>query len=229
MSEERTNKGIEDDSECEQQQFSLTLSKSEMSFLSKTEDELSCFNKRLMQVRRINLQNSFIEATNTRLSILKKIRKWIELLEVRIFDHSTIMNLDIDKVIVLLKLAMRYTDRILTQIQCSEKAMKMYAEIDNLNVKLENIKNAPGIDNNARNELKEKMLKAVMSSLSDSISDIEVVEQKKVESLQADEQQFEKELGELEKEINESSSDFKEEKIIPNAEDLEDKDQDDQE
>lgn len=195
-------------------ELGLTLTKSELSFLTKTEDELTSFNKRLMQVRKINLQNSFIEATNQRLAILKKIRKWIEMIEIRIFDPTTIAGLDIDKVIVLLKLAMRYTDRILTQIQCSEKAMKMYTEIDNIQVKMQQIQNT-GVDHDARRELKEKMLKAVLGSLQDSITEVEVVETSKVAEMQEQEKKYEDELDKLEEEIKDKNLDIEEENITP--------------
>lgn len=91
-------------------------------------DAIEKFNTKLRILREQSLYDSLTVATKMRMDMMQKAKNWLDMLEKRVFDATVINNLDIAKVISLMKYVSNVSLRLMAQMNDIEKIFKTYVE-----------------------------------------------------------------------------------------------------
>jgi hypothetical protein len=106
----------------------IRITQGDLDSIINRKDAIEQFNTKLRILREQSLYDSLTQATKLRLDMMSKAKNWIDMLEKRIFDPDVIRELDISKVISLMKFVSNVTLRLLAQMNDIEKIFKTYVE-----------------------------------------------------------------------------------------------------
>jgi len=124
-------------------------------------DAIDFYNKKLQLIRKRQLGETLKESTEIRVELMRSIRKWIGMMETRIFNDATIAEMDFDKVLSLFKHITKYSLEMLSQINDIEGLFKAYTESSNVSGPVQQIPQK----NDETTELKKTLLKSLMESM----------------------------------------------------------------
>ena len=106
----------------------IRITRGDLENIVQRKDAVERFNTQLRILREQSLYESLTQGTKIRLDMMNKAKVWMDMLERRIFDPIVIRELDINKVISLMKYVSNVTLRLLAQMNDIEKIFKTYVE-----------------------------------------------------------------------------------------------------
>jgi len=106
----------------------MRIDSKELQILDKENKDIESLNQNILVMRKKQLYGQLAESSNQRLRLLKSITKWIEMLEVKIFDADNIDEMDIDKAISLFKYVSNLNLKTLVQTDRLEEVLGKYLD-----------------------------------------------------------------------------------------------------
>lgn len=104
----------------------VTLTKNELTYLEEENKAVTDLNRKIVKFRKTALAKSLMDSTQVRTDIVKKIKKWIDIIETRLFDPVVMKELDINKVMSLMKIVTMFSVKIFNQVDKMEGILKSY-------------------------------------------------------------------------------------------------------
>jgi hypothetical protein len=104
----------------------VSLTKNELTYLEEENKAVTDLNRKIVKFRKTALAKSLMDSTQVRTDIVKKIKKWIDIIETRLFDPVVMKELDINKVMSLMKIVTMFSVKIFNQVDKMEGILKSY-------------------------------------------------------------------------------------------------------
>ena len=109
----------------------ITLDKGDVENFKRQKSAIDKLNNKMIILRQRQIYSSLSESTKLRIEMFQKIRTWINMLEKRIFDPKTVEEMDLNKVIALMKFTSNTALKLLAQMNDMETIFKTYVEMNN--------------------------------------------------------------------------------------------------
>jgi hypothetical protein len=162
------------DNECKEANV-IRITQGDLESIINRKDAIEQFNTKLRILREQSMYDSLTQATKLRLDMMAKAKTWIDMLEKRIFDPDVIRELDISKVISLMKFVSNVTLRLLAQMNDIEKIFKTYVEstLASSSVMKGMDQNRPMQSEEEKN-VKDMLMKALTDAIKCNATDVDV-------------------------------------------------------
>lgn len=157
----------------------IKIDSKELEILDKTNKDIERLNQNILVMRKKQLYGQLAEGSNQRIRTLKSISKWIEMLEVKIFDSEVINAMDIDKAIALFKYIANLQIKALAQADKLEEVLGKYLTSDALTLQ-ENVNNGTIDLKDDVNTMKKEVMSALSTILLKNTSDAEMVKNEQI-------------------------------------------------
>ena len=155
----------------------IKIDSKELAIIDKENKDVENLNNNILIMRKKQLYLQVAESSKQRLKLLKRITKWIDLLEEKIFSDDAINEMDVDKAISLFKYISNLNLKTLMQTDRLEEILGKYLESgafelqrDLNNGKL-NVKEDLG-------DMKKEIMTIISNSLKSNTTDAEIVNRK---------------------------------------------------
>lgn len=140
----------------------VTLTKNALTYLEDEKKAVDELNAKILRCRKNSLAKSLTESTMIRTDMIKKIKKWTDIIETRLFDPTVIKEMDINKVMSLMKLVTMFSVKIFAQVNQMESVLKAYLSTEQM---VNNFQQTPHTESEEI-EMKKKLTKAFVDIFS---------------------------------------------------------------
>lgn len=140
----------------------VTLTNNSLAYLDEEKKAVDDLNAKILRCRKNALAKSLTESTLIRTDMIKKIKRWTDVIETRLFDPVVIKEMDINKVMSLMKLVTMFSVKIFAQVNQMESVLKAYMSTEQM---VSNFQQTPHTETEEI-EMKKKLTKAFVDIFS---------------------------------------------------------------
>lgn len=178
----------------------VNITKNDLSLIEKEQQQLATVDNKLLSVRKAAIFDTLKAATEARIELIKRMKRWIDALEAKIFEAEYLKELSVQQTMSLFKYINNANMKVLDKIDKLESVLNAYVRENANQEKLEQSgvkKEVEGLQ-----EIKKSVLDKVNEFLKTNTSDAVIVEEENIDTDNEFAEEMKKELENLDVNIS---------------------------